>query len=194
VPLGADWSFFCSSLSNLPRQCQSGNMQKGPCWANILRKTTQLGPFFSKAPNRSSIPHLELLALARVAAETKPPPVWRELRPRMSMATTPATLPKSGAVSKGYNFAYAWEKVGTRLHAPLSSSSSSFRRDQRSGGSDLRLSCFAFPVAERAAHGAAECRHHRALARRVRAPVPGQSGKTPDLTVTTVIYAIRVTG
>ncbi|KAK1668330.1 hypothetical protein QYE76_056489 [Lolium multiflorum] len=32
----------------------------------------------------------------------------------MSMATTPATLPKSGAVSKGYNFAYAWEK-----NAPL---------------------------------------------------------------------------
>ncbi|KAM0908903.1 hypothetical protein ACQ4PT_015170 [Festuca glaucescens] len=28
----------------------------------------------------------------------------------MSVATTPATLPKSGAVSKGYNFAYAWEK------------------------------------------------------------------------------------
>jgi hypothetical protein len=37
----------------------------------------------------------------------------------MSMATTPATLPKSGAVSKGYNFAYAWEKVGVLLQDPL---------------------------------------------------------------------------
>jgi hypothetical protein len=36
----------------------------------------------------------------------------------MSMATTPATLPKSGAVSKGYNFAYAWEKVGILLQVP----------------------------------------------------------------------------
>ena len=48
------------------------------------------------------------------------------------MATKQATLPRSGAFSKGYNFAYAWEKVGTRLCPPPPSAINS------SGGSDLR--------------------------------------------------------
>jgi len=111
------------------------------------------------------------------------------------MSTTPApatasALPKSGAVSKGYNFASTWEQVGR--HAFAFGRSGRCRARDLAGAigcfMDLTLYLFGHPrfLAERAAHGAAEGRDRRALPRRGGAAIPAQPGEAPHLR--TVIF------
>jgi hypothetical protein len=105
-------------------------------------------------------------------------------------AATASALPKSGAVSKGYNFASTWEQVGRHAFASGRSGRGWARDLAGAIGCFMDLTLYLFghsgPFTERAAHGAAEGRDRRALPRRGGAAIPAQPGEAQHLR--TVIF------